>query len=110
MTLAIVGLIIYSTAIIVCGYQQRLLQSVSAILGVGALISLYFTLAAVFIAVIAQGSGVQIMLVIFIMWSVSAKGHIIGKATDRGWYFGAGLAAFVFAVQWLVSDLFPIQS
>lgn len=110
VALAALGLLVYSATILSCGQRDRLLQSVSAILGVGALISVYFIASAVVVAIVANGTGIPVLLVFFIMWSISAKGHIIGKATDRGWYFGAGIAGFVFALQWLVSDLFPIQS
>lgn len=96
------GIFCYACIVVLSGHAPRLLQSVSAIVGCGALIS--FAVVAEYVLLLPflgeLPTGIITMLTVF--WSVPVKGHIIARAIDRHWYLGIALAIAVFALQFVV--------
>lgn len=99
---ALVGVICFSAIVVAFGKAPRLTQTITAILGCGALIAFAFAFAYVFLQAI--GSPVLTLLVVWaiVLWSVSVKGHIIASAIDRHWYAGLAVAVAVFIFQHVV--------
>jgi hypothetical protein len=99
---ALVGVICYSAIIVAFGKAPRLTQTITAILGCGALLA--FTFALAYVVLQAIGSPVLMLLVVWaiVLWSVSVKGHIIASAIDRHWYAGLAFAVAVFILQHVV--------
>jgi len=107
----VVGLACYASIVVLSGHTPRLLQTVTAILGCGAIISFLFVVAMVglppFFSFIAGTVGlsrffnevtVSLITTLLLLWSIPVEGHIIARAIDRHWYVGivAAMAVFFF--------------
>lgn len=96
---ALVGVLIYAGIVQLAGYPARVLQTVSAIIGVGSLITLVFVAAYVVLTPLLGEADAGLIATIVIFWSVPVEGHIIARAIDRHWYVGILLAVLVFVIQ-----------
>jgi hypothetical protein len=94
----VVGLACYAGIIVLSGHTPRLLQTVTAILGCGAVLSLLFIAGNVLLAPILSASVTNLVVTLVLLWSIPVEGHIIARAIDRHWYVGivAAMAVFVF--------------
>jgi len=94
----VVGLACYASIIVLSGHTPRLLQTVTAILGCGAMLSLLFIAGDVLLAPILSASVANLVVTLILLWSIPVEGHIIARAIDRHWYVGivAAMAVFVF--------------
>lgn len=99
---ALVGVICYSAVVVAFGQSPRLTQTITAILGCGAMLAFVFAFAYIFLQAI--GSPVLMLLVVWaiVLWSVSVKGHIIASAINRHWYAGLAIAVAVFSLQHVI--------
>ena len=99
---AFIGVTCYSAVVIGFGQRARLTQTLTAVLGCGALLAIIFT--AAFILLQAIGSPMLMALVVWaiVLWSVSVKGHIIASAINQHWYAGLAIAVSVFILQHVV--------
>jgi hypothetical protein len=101
----VVGLAVYAAIVVTSGHTPRLLQTVTAILGSGAIISFMFLgastlLPPLFAALPFLGqSAVNIVVTLVLLWSIPVEGHIIARAIDRHWYLGIAVAMAVFIFQ-----------
>lgn len=101
----VIGLAAYAAIVVTSGHTPRLLQTVTAILGSGALISLMFLAASrllppLFTPVPFLGQGaVNMVVTLILLWSIPVEGHIIARAIDRHWYLGIAVAMAVFVFQ-----------
>lgn len=98
----LVALTCYAAIVLAFGHGTRLTQTITALLGCGALLVFTFTIAYVFLQAI--GSPVLMLLVVWgiVLWSVSVKGHIIASAISRHWYAGLAIAVAVFVLQHVI--------
>lgn len=94
----VVGLACYASIIVLSGHTPRLLQTVTAILGCGAVLSLLFVVGNVVLPPILSASVTDLIVTLVLLWSIPVEGHIIARAIDRHWYVGivAAMAVFVF--------------
>ena len=96
------GVVAYVAVLVVAGHPSRALQTITAILGCGALISLAFVaeflLFMPFFGPTVTGIAAQLIL----LWSVPVEGHIIARALGRHWYIGIAIAIGVFVLQYLI--------
>ena len=94
----VVGLACYASIIVLSGHTPRLLQTVTAILGCGAMLSLLFIAGDVLLSPILSASVANLVVTLILLWSIPVEGHIIARAIDRHWYVGivAAMAVFVF--------------
>ena len=94
----VAGLACYASIIVLSGHTPRLLQTVTAILGCGAVLSLLFIVGNVLLAPVLGASVTDLVVTLVLLWSIPVEGHIIARAIDRHWYVGivAALAVFVF--------------
>lgn len=94
----VVGLACYASIVVLSGRSPRLLQTVTAILGCGALLSFLFVAGTLVLTPLLSSSTVNLVVTLILLWSIPVEGHIIARAIDRHWYVGivAALAVFVF--------------
>ena len=94
---------VYQTLLLISGRASRTLQTQSALIGCGSLISLAY----IGLLVIGTRFGEQTATVFEVLaqlvslWSVPVKGHIVGRALDIHWYVGIAIAGGVFILQYL---------
>ena len=98
----IIGIACYAALVVVSGWPARVLQTISAILGCGALISLAFVAEYVlFMPFLGEGP-TGLIANLILLWSVPVEGHIIARAMGRHWYIGILIAIAVFVLQFVV--------
>jgi hypothetical protein len=98
----LVGILCYAGVVFLSGHASRMLQTVSAILGCGALLSLAFVAEYVLFLPILGDVPTGLIANLILLWSVPVEGHIIAKAMDRHWYVGILVAIAVFVLQYLI--------
>ena len=98
-----VGVLCYAAIVILHGFGARTLQTLSAIIGVGALITLIFVAEYVLLAPFLGEANAGLIATIILFWSVPVEGHIIARAIDRHWYIGILLAVSVFILQYILN-------
>ena len=110
----VVGLAAYAAIVVTSGHTPRLLQTVTAILGSGALIGFLFLGASMLLPPLFAllpflgQNAVNIVATLVLLWSIPVEGHIIARAIDRHWYLGIAVAMAVFIFQlYLYSALNP---
>lgn len=94
----VVGLACYAGIVVLSDYTPRLLQTLTAILGCGALIGFLYIAAAVFLAPFLGANITDLVVTLILLWSIPVEGHIIARTIERHWYVGivAAMAVFVF--------------
>lgn len=108
LLISFVGLIIYALLINAVGKGERIMQSLSAIIGCGAIISFIVLLFEALLPLLFDEQQVNSLLTLILLWSVPVEGHIIARAIDRFWYVGLVAASTVFIVQlFLLASLGP---
>ena len=92
------GLGCYAGIVLLTGNRPRLLQTVTAILGCGAVLSLLFVAANVFLAPFLSKNITSLVATLILLWSIPVEGHIIARAINRHWYVGivAAMGVFIF--------------
>lgn len=98
----LVGILCYAGVVVLSGHAARMLQTVLAILGCGALIMLMFVAEYVLLLPFLGNLPTSLIANLILLWSVPVEGHIIAKATDRHWYIGILVAIAVFVLQYLI--------
>jgi hypothetical protein len=100
-----IGLACYAALVVISGQSDRLSQTMSAIIGCGALISLAFVAEYVFLLPFLGSVPTSLIANLILLWSVPVEGHIIARAINRHWYIGILIAIGVFALQYFVYSL-----
>jgi hypothetical protein len=96
---SVAGLACYASIIVLSGNTPRLLQTVTAIFGCGAVLSLVSVAVDVSLSPLLSGDATNIIVTLVLLWSVPVEGHIIARAIDRHWYVGIFMAMAVFIFQ-----------
>jgi hypothetical protein len=102
---ALIAVACYSAIVVLARQGPRLTQTISAIIGCGALLTLVFVAA---YALLRPFIGAGLMTLVawsILLWSVSVKGHIIASAINRHWYIGMTIAVTVFVIQSIIGVL-----
>jgi hypothetical protein len=106
---AAAGLLCYVAIVLFAGRAPRLLQTVTAIIGCGALLSVLYVAVDVFLAPFLGENLTGLVAMLILFWSVPVEGHIIARAIDRHWYVGIVAAMAVFVLQlFLYSIIDPL--
>ena len=94
------GIGFYAAVLAVTGYARRMLQTLTTVLGCGAILTMLFVAEYVFLGPFlgAEVAGVIATLIIF--WSVPVEGHIIARAIDKPWFLGIAIAIAAFVLQY----------
>lgn len=98
----IAGLLCYAAIVVLSGKAARLLQTATALLGCGSLLSLMFVAGNVFLSPFLSDNITNIVLTLILLWSVPVEGHIISRTIDRHWYVGVVIAMAVFVFQLVI--------
>lgn len=101
----IAGIVCYVAVVVLGGYATRLTQTMTALIGCGALIFLTFVAEYVLLLPIAGDKVTGLIANLILLWSVPVEGHIIARAIDRHWYIGILIAITVFALQYILYNL-----
>lgn len=96
---AVIGLLAYVGLISLTGFANRALQTLSALIGCGALISLAMLAFLLLVTPLAGALVANLGAFLLLAWSVPVKGHIIARALDRHWYVGIVIALSIFLLQ-----------
>jgi len=105
-----IGILCYASLVVVSGHAVRMLQTMSAIVGCGALISLAVVAEHVLLMPFLGEFPTSMIATLTIFWSVPVKGHIIARAIDRHWYIGILIAIAVFSLQFAVVGVMSAES
>jgi hypothetical protein len=104
----VVALACYASIVVATNHAPRLLQTVTAILGCGALLTIAVVACDVFLAPFLSDSIVRIFVTLVLLWSIPVEGHILSQAVDRPRVIGIIVAMAVFVFQlYLYSLLNP---
>lgn len=98
-----VGLASYTAIVVSFGKQSRLLQTMTAVIGCGALIEALFVASNLLLTPLIGREPTIIVGALTLLWSVPVEGHILSRAVDRHWYFGVLVAMAVFIFQYYLS-------
>ena len=102
---ALIGVTCYSMLVVGFGQAPRLTQTITALLGCGALLALVFAVTYVLLEFI--GSPILVLLLVgtLVLWSIAIKGHIIATTINRHWYIGLAFAVGIFVLQHIAHQL-----
>jgi hypothetical protein len=92
LLLAVINAAFYFLVIQVAGYPRRYLQSLTAILGVDAIITLVYLVGFITISLFADKATILAFVWLITGWSVAVEGHIIARAIERPWVIGIAIA------------------
>lgn len=96
----LISLAVYGLVIAAVGRSPRLLQSMIALIGCGALISIIQVAEIVMLSPFLDETLVQVGALLIIFWSVRVDGHIMSRTLDREWFIGVLIAMGVFLLQY----------
>ncbi len=102
---ALAGVVTYTVILVVAGHASRAVQTMTAILGCGALISLAFVAEYVLFMPFLGQTITEIVAQLILLWSVPVEGHIIARALGRHWYIGIVIAIGVFILQYIIYSI-----
>ena len=95
----------YYGVLVSTGHGERMLQTLTALIGCGALMALCFTAALVSIGQLAGPVFISMLAIMYLIWSMSVEGHIIARAIDRPFYIGVLIAFAIFIFQYASLNL-----
>jgi hypothetical protein len=87
------------------GNSERIMQTLTALIGCGALMALCFTASLVTIGQLAGAAIITMLAIAYLIWSMSVEGHIIARAIDRAFYIGVFIAFAIFVFQYAALTL-----
>jgi hypothetical protein len=99
------GIAFYGLILVVTGYPRRMLQTLTTVIGCGAILTILFVAEFVLFRPLlgAEFAGVIATLIIF--WSVPVEGHIISRAIEKHWFAGITIAIAAFVLQFAFQSL-----
>lgn len=105
------ALLTYSIIAVVHRKSGRLLQMLTAVLGIGAMLQFLFVAGHVFLTPFLGKNIAALLSYLILLWSVPVEGHIIARTINREWYIGLLIAITVFFIQVQLSVVFnPAES
>ncbi|MDJ0793683.1 MAG: hypothetical protein QNI98_05495 [Woeseiaceae bacterium] len=105
LVVGLVGLACYAAIVILAGRGARILQTIAAVLGCGALLNLMFVVGNLLLTPLVGDNPTNIVVTLILFWSIPVEGHIIARAIDRHWYAGIVIAMAVFVFQLIIFGL-----
>jgi len=100
------GLLTYSVIVVVHKHSARLLQMLTAVLGIGAVLQFLFVAGHVFLTPFLGKNIAALISYLILLWSVPVEGHIMARTINREWYLGLLIAITVFFIQVQLSSVF----
>ena len=105
MVVGAAGLACYAAVVVLARRRARILQTISAVLGCGALLNLAFVVGNLFLTPLVGNNLTNLVVTLILFWSIPVEGHIIARAIDRHWYAGFVIAMAVFVFQLIIFGL-----
>lgn len=102
---AVIGILAYAGLLLITGFGNRLLQTLSALIGCGALISFAMLALLLLMTPLAGALVANLGAFLLLAWSVPVKGHIVARALDRHWYVGIVIALSIFLLQLVFTQM-----
>jgi multisubunit Na+/H+ antiporter MnhG subunit len=100
------GLIFYGVVLFISGYSRRILQTISAIVACGAIITLLYVAEYVIFDALFGAEFASVVGLLIIFWSVPVEGHIIAHAIQQHRFVGIMIAMAALILQlWFQSTL-----
>jgi hypothetical protein len=90
----------YAGVLLVAGRSRRILQTLTSVIGCGAILTLLFAAEFVLFQPLLGAGVAGIVAALIIFWSVPVEGHIISRAIDRHWFVGIAIAIAAFILQY----------
>ncbi|MDH4124780.1 MAG: hypothetical protein OEW64_05310 [Gammaproteobacteria bacterium] len=106
----LVAVTCYSAIVLGARLGPRLTQTITAILGCGALLTFTLVAGYVLLQPIIGAAPMTLVAFLILLWSLSIKGHIIAAAINQHWYLGLAIAVAIFVLQSLVNKLLTTAS
>ena len=97
-----VGVVIYALLVNAAGQYPRMLQTLTAIIGCGAVLTFVALLCEAVLRYAVSEQQAQSALNLIILWSIAVEGHIVARTINRHWFVGFVAAFTVFIVQLFV--------
>ncbi len=101
----IAGFACYAAIVLLSGKAARLLQTLMALLGCGALLSLMFVIGDLVLTPLLSENASNMIVTLILLWTVPVEGHIISRAIERHWYIGVVIAMAVFIFQLMLYSI-----
>ena len=109
LILGITSVVAFAAIIHAAERRQRMLQTLSAIIGCGAVLSFVSILLGALATGWFDADVVETTIAFVWLWSLAVEAHIIARAIDRSWFVGFVAALAVLAMQlFLLSALEPM--
>ena len=106
----LLGLVCYAIVLVTMRVMHRAVQTMSALIGVGGLITL-IVLAELILLMPLLGAQVSVLIArATMLWSIPVKGHIIARAINWPWYGGFVIALFIYMLQLAFSESMSPES
>jgi len=107
---AAIGAACYLVVLAAAGRRSRAMQTLSAIIGCGALVSFAVVAELVLLTPLVGAYFANLGAIILLFWSVPVKGHIVARAIDQHWFAGIAIAMAVFIIQYAFSTSFGTEA
>ena len=93
------AMVYYGLVLLITGYSRRTMQTLTAILGCGAILTAVFFVEIALLGPLLGEKFAGLVALVIIFWSVPVEGHIIARAIDRHWFVGIAIAIAAFVLQ-----------
>ena len=103
-------LVCYVMVLSFAGKSSRMLQTLSAVIGTGALITFGMLAALVLFTPFLGGRMASFVAIGILLWSIPVKGHIIARAIERHLFVGFIIAATIFLLQMSLGQILTPES
>jgi hypothetical protein len=90
---------LYAVVVVLAGKKSHLLQTITAIIGVSAVMRVVYLTANTLLLPFLGVGFMRLVVLATILWSISVKGNIIASAIERHWYAGLAVALVVTIMQ-----------
>lgn len=98
--MSISSYVIYWLVLVVNGYANRLLPTISSIMACGSLLTIIQVAAQIFLGPFLSINLTFVIAWLIEIWKIPVKGHIIARAIGQHWYFGIVIAMTIFIMQY----------
>jgi hypothetical protein len=110
LTAYVSGILFYCFIIIFYGYGNRALQSISAIIACGSLITITFVIVFIFFTPFLGVNFASVIAGLIMLWSIPVEGHIIAITINKNRFFGILIALSALCFQFLIQSQILNQS
>ena len=104
------GLVFYASVLFITGFAGRMLQTISAIVACGAIITLLYVIEYLVFKNLFGGEFASLVGILIIFWSVPVEGHIIARAIQQHKFVGITIAMAALILQLGFQSAFTANS